>query len=59
MHTRDAIIVKVYHDREFIDGLNRHLIETATDEVYSSNAHHLHEILSEMGYKPILRRPAE
>ena len=57
--TRDAIMVKVYHDREFIDGLNRHLIETATEEVYCSNPHHLHEVLSEMGRKPILRCPAE
>ena len=57
--TRDAIMVKVHHDREFIDGLNRHLIETATDEVYSSNPRHLHEMLSEMGRKPNLRCPAE
>ena len=57
--TRNAIMVKVYHDREFIDGLNRHLIETATDEIYSSNSRRLHEILGEIGYRPILRRPAE
>ena len=57
--TRDAIMVKVCHDREFIDGFNRHLIEMATDEVYCSNPRHLHEMLSKMGREPILRVPAE
>ena len=54
---RDAIVVKVHHDREFIDGFNRHLIETATDEAYSSNPHHLHDVLSDMGVKTTLRHP--
>lgn len=54
---QDAIMVKVHHEREFIDGFNRHLIEAATDEVYSSNPHHLHDVLSDMDVNPILRHP--
>ncbi len=54
---RDAIVVKVHHDREFIDGFNRYLIETATDEVYCSNPHHLHDVLIDMGVNPTLRHP--
>lgn len=54
---QDAIMVKVHHDRELVDGLNRHLIMTATDEVYSSNPHHVNNVLSDMGVKPTLRCP--
>ena len=54
---RDGIFVKVHPDRELIDGFNSRLIRTATEKVYSSNPHHLYEVLSNMGVKPTLRCP--
>ena len=54
--TRDKIIVKVHHDRKFIDEFNRHIVKISTDEIYTAKPHSLYCLLRKMGFNPNLRQ---
>ena len=55
--TRDKTIVKVRHDRDFIDEFNRHVVEIATDEIYAARPDPLYCLLCRMDFNPNLRLP--